>query len=69
MHCLCVLLHGIPPSPLLEWALDTTSCDIAARQVFDAMAQSLSRLTQFNSIPLVCGTLVLTHLFYAEDDG
>jgi hypothetical protein len=56
MHCLYELLHGIPPSPLLEWALDTTSCDLAARQVFDAMPQRLSHLTQFNSVPLVCGT-------------
>jgi hypothetical protein len=39
MHCLCALLHEIPLPPILEWALDTASCDLAARQVFDAMPE------------------------------
>jgi hypothetical protein len=40
-----------------------------AYQVFVRMLQRLSRLTKFNSIPLVCGTPVLTHLFDVEDGG
>jgi hypothetical protein len=40
-----------------------------AYQVFVRMLQRLSRLTQFNSVLLVCGTPALTHLFYAEDSG
>jgi hypothetical protein len=37
--------------------------------VFVRMLQRLPPLTQFNSVPLVCGTPVLTQLFDADDEG
>jgi hypothetical protein len=47
----------------------TTSCINRAHQKLSAMLQRLSLLARFISARLVCGTLVLTHLFDAEDDG